>query len=105
MASRASRTAPDARELPRLSTMHGGSSVWSVRPGRRNCNPSFRGLRTFRGSCDLAAHAAHVLDLALEIHVVRQLEMLDEPGRLDVVGMIQHELDVLRRRGHFLAKV
>src|SRR5450631_2380925 len=40
---------------------------------------SFRGLRMFLRSRDLATHPPHVLDLALEIHVVRQLEMLDEP--------------------------
>jgi hypothetical protein len=35
--------------------------------------------------------------LGLEVHVVRELEMLDETRRLDVVGVAQHELLVLGR--------
>ena len=36
---------------------------------------------------------------------MRQLQMLDEPGRLDVVGMRQHEFLVLRRRRTLLAEL
>ena len=36
---------------------------------------------------------------------MRQLEMLDEAGRLHIVGMAQHEFLVLRRCAGFLAEL
>ena len=35
---------------------------------------------------------------------MRQFEMLDEAGRLHIVGMRHHEFLVLRRRQHLLAE-
>jgi hypothetical protein len=43
--------------------------------------------------------------LGLEVHVVRQLQVLNEAGALDVVGMVQHELGVLRRAVDGFAEV
>ena len=43
-------------------------------------------------------------ELGLEIHIVRQLQMLDEAGRLHIVGVRDHELLVLRRRDDVLAQ-
>ena len=47
----------------------------------------------------LGAHAAHELELGLEVDVVRQLQVLHEARGLDVVAVLEHELLVLRRRG------
>ena len=44
-------------------------------------------------------------ELGLEIDIVRQLEVLDEAGRLDVVAVGQDELLVLRRRRQLLAEL
>src|SRR5262249_42795257 len=69
----------------------------------RSCRParSFGRIPQRAGAVaerELRAHPPHQPKLGLEIHVVRQLQMLDESGRLDVVGVREHELLVLRRR-------
>ncbi len=53
----------------------------------------------------LGAQGPDEAELALEVDVMRQLEMLDEAGRLDVVGMRQHEFLVLRGRDDLLAEL
>ena len=47
---------------------------------------------------ELRAQLPHQAELGLEVDVVRQLQMLDEAGRLHVVGMREDEFLVLRRR-------
>ena len=51
-----------------------------------------------RGGFVLGAHAADEVELGLEVDIVRQLQVLDEAGRLDIVGMRDDEFLVLRRR-------
>src|SRR3546814_14220851 len=41
----------------------------------------------------------------LEIDMVRQLEMLHETRSLDVIGMVEDEFGILRRRGDILAEI
>src|SRR3546814_6459981 len=43
------------------------------------------------------AQRADELQLRLEVDVVRQLQVLHEAGGLDAVGVVEHELLVLRR--------
>ncbi len=45
----------------------------------------------------VAAQLPEQREFGLEVDVVRQLQMLDEAGRLHVVGMRKHEFLVLRR--------
>ena len=47
---------------------------------------------------ELLAQLAQQAEFGLEVDVMRQLEMLDEAGRLHIVGMRHHEFLVLRRR-------
>ncbi len=42
--------------------------------------------------------APRKVELGLEVDVMRQLQVLDEAGRLDIVGMGEDEFLVLRRR-------
>jgi hypothetical protein len=51
------------------------------------------------------AHAAHQVELGLEVDVMRQFQVLDEAGRLHIVGMRQHEFLVLGRRDDVLAEL
>src|SRR5689334_8876547 len=116
-ASRANRRVPGSQGSPPPSIGHGESCASSAHRGRRSYSPSsiYEGSRGplpltpsrkgRRRSLMLAAHSSDILELALEIHVVRQLKVLDEPGRLDVVRVIQHELHVLRGRGDLLAQL
>ncbi len=53
----------------------------------------------------LGAHFAHQAELGLEVDIVRQLEVLDEAGRLDVVAVGDDELLVLRRCVLLLAEL
>ena len=62
------------------------SAAWLSAACRLRASTSARSARTISSS-------------RLEIDVVRQLEMLHEARGLDVVGVRQHELLVLRRRG------
>ena len=50
------------------------------------------------GRCAQPAHQFQ-FQFGLEINVVRQLDMFQKPGRLDVVAMGQHELLILRGAG------
>ncbi len=49
-----------------------------------------------------AAHLANQTELGLKVDIVRQLQVLDEAGRLHVVAMGNDELLVLRGRGDIL---
>ena len=53
----------------------------------------------------LGAHAADQVELGLEVDIVRQLQMLDEAGRLDIVGVRDDEFLVLRGGGDVLAEL
>src|SRR5690606_27302625 len=98
------RRAPDSQVRQWLSGWRGGSSAWSARPDRRSCNwpdRSFCGLPVlvlrffiFR------THTADEIEFSLEIHVMRQFQMLDKPGRLHIVGMGNDEFLVLGRCRH-----
>ena len=52
----------------------------------------------------LGAHAAHEVEFGLEVDIVRQLQMLDEAGRLDIVGVRDDEFLVLRGGDDILAE-
>ncbi len=62
------------------------------------------GLRRALGD-EIGTQAPHQAELGLEVDVVRQLQVLDEAGRLQIVGMREHELLVLRRRLDLLAEL
>ena len=52
----------------------------------------------------LRPHVPDQIQLRLEIHVMRQLQMLDEPRRLHIVRVRNDKFLVLRRRDDILAE-
>ena len=56
------------------------------------------------GDFEFRAQLADEAKLGLKVDVVRQFQMLDEAGRLHIVGMRQHEFLVLGGRLHLLVK-
>src|SRR3546814_15819644 len=95
---------PGSRAPPRPSGCSGGSSAWSARRGRRSYSLRLAWGSSFRGLLAVLvvapAQRADELQLRLEVDVVRPLQVLHEAGGLDVVGVIEHELLVLRRVVH-----
>src|SRR6056297_117232 len=91
---------------------HGAVSGFGLRcrSRRHDEGPYARGMSVRPGSFDgpLRRHGRpgpqppHQLQFALEIDVMRQLDMLQEPRRLDVVAMHQDEFLVLRGRALIL---
>ena len=52
----------------------------------------------------LRAQTAHEFQFRLKVDVMRQLQMLHEARRFDVIAMREHEFDVLRRRAQRFAE-
>src|SRR3984957_8092988 len=103
---------PGSRESRPPSGSRAGSCAWSARRDRRSCTGGSWADRAKNGRrrtedgrflyirppfSVFRPQLAQQSQLGLEIYVMRQLQMLDEAVRLDVVGMREHELLVLRR--------
>src|SRR5262249_39532563 len=104
------RKVPGSRGSRPPSGWRGGSSAWFARRDKRSCSAvrSFRCLPNEANRASLLefrSQAANEAELRLKIDVVRQLQVLDESGRLHVVGMRQHEFLVLRRTLDLLAQL
>src|SRR4051794_7709774 len=101
--------APDSREWQSPSGWRDGSSAWFARRDRRSCSwaHSFGSLPQRRRGVSLgkfSAQLAQETEFGLEIDIMRQLQVLDEAGRLHIVRMRHHEFLVLRRSKDLFAK-
>src|SRR5262249_11716684 len=92
------------------------SCAWSARRDRRSCRPSWRSFGSLAVSDNSGVGGQSRLrpfrpqlaqqgELGLEIHVVRQLQMLDEARRLHAVAVREHAFLVLCRRHGLLAEL